>query len=415
MPPLGLMYLAAYIEKHTDHTVKICDMNVGQGLSPFLIWDDKPDIVGITTTTLTFYDALWVAKIVKGYDKNIKVVMGGPHCSIYPQETASFPEVDYVVQGEGELPFMRILEGVKGKILEPEMIEDLDTLPMPARHLVNLDKYHGILSKRKTTSILSARACPYHCVFCHQPKGSKWRARSAESVVGEMEIIAEMGIGEIEIMDDTFSYDRDRTLSICWHIQDRGLKINWNIRTRVDKVDEGMLHLMAEAGCKRINYGVESFDNRTLKTLRKGFDSSQALNAIEMTKEAGIEVQAYLMLGSPDETEEQMKSTIRLTNTIKPDYAYFSLTSSLPGTALYEQGLREGRYADYWREYSLAPTANFTMRFWREDSRQEMIEMLEYAYKSFYFRPSYIWEQLLKVRSMSELIRKAKMAIGMAK
>jgi anaerobic magnesium-protoporphyrin IX monomethyl ester cyclase len=272
MPPLGLMYLAAYVERCTEQEVKICDMNVGESLFSMLEqWN--PEVVGITTTTLTLYDALLVAKYCKEYNCNIVTVMGGAHCGIYPQETASFPEIDYVIQGEGELPFLRVLNGVNTKILIPEYVEDVDLLPYPARHLIDITKYHSVLNKKLTTSICTSRFCPYHCEFCYQPKYAKrWRARSAQNVVGEMEQIVNMGIGEIEIMDDTFTFDRTRVVAICWYINNKNLKIDWNVRTRVDKVDEGMLHNMAEAGCKRINYGIESYVPETLKTLRKGLD-----------------------------------------------------------------------------------------------------------------------------------------------
>jgi len=224
-----------------------------------------------------------------------------------------------------------------------------------------------------------------------------------------------MGIGEIEIMDDTFTFDRQRVIDICLDIRERGLKLDWNIRTRVDKVDLDLLYLMKEAGCKRINYGIESFNNCTLQTLRKGFRGMQAIEAIKLTKKAGIEVQAYLMLGSPDENYEQMESTIQFTNAVNPDYAYYSLTSPMPCTPMYERGLKEGRYRDYWREFALNPAPDFKMKLWNEDTRDEMVKIMEHGYRSFYYRPQYILKQLSKVRSIGELTRKAKMAIGMVK
>lgn len=415
MPPLGLMYLAAYVERCTEHEVKILDMNVGESLFSLLEqWN--PEVVGITTTTLTLYDALLVAKYCKEWNHNVVTVMGGPHCGIYPQETASFPEIDYVVQGEGELPFLRVLRGVAGKILEPEYVEDVDLLPYPTRHLIDLTKYHSVLNKKLTTSMCSVRMCPYSCTFCYQPKYAKrWRARSAQNVVGEMEQIANLCIGEIEIMDDTFTFDRDRVLEICVEIVRRKLNLIWNIRTRVDKVDDYMLLCMKLAGCKRINYGIESYVSETLKTLRKGFAVEQINQAIKWTKDVGIEVQSYLMIGSPDETYEQMKQTTECTNHSGTDYAYYSLTSPMPGTPMYERGLKEGRYTDYWREFAKNPTPDFKMKLWNESTRDEMVKIMEHGYRSFYYRPQYILKQLSKVRSISEFTRKAKMAIGMAK
>jgi radical SAM superfamily enzyme YgiQ (UPF0313 family) len=417
MPPLGLMYLASFVERATEHDVKILDMNVGEPLMSALM-TYKPDVVGITTTTMTLYDALMVAKMTKEYSKNIVTVMGGAHCSIYPQETASFPEIDYVIQGEGELPFLRVLNGIPSKIADVEIVEDLDTLPFPARHLVDLNKYHSTLAKKKVTSICTSRGCPLNCSFCYQPHyGKRWRARSAKNVVDEMAQIVKMGIGEIEIMDDTFTFDRDRVMEICdiliYYGANRIWNVGWNIRTRVDKVDLEMLQKMKLAGCKRINYGIESFNRETLKTLRKGFETYQIFEAIRWTKEVGIETQAYLMLGSPDETFSQMKHTIYCTNQTNPDYAYYSLTSPMPGTAMYEQGLKDGKYSDYWKEFVLNPTPDFKMKIWREDIRNEMVQIMEQGYKSFYFRPGYIMRQIGRVKSLQEFTNKAKMALTM--
>jgi radical SAM superfamily enzyme YgiQ (UPF0313 family) len=390
-------------------------MNVGESLFSLLEqWN--PEVVGITTTTLTLYDALLVAKYCKEWNHNVVTVMGGAHCSIYPQETASFPEIDYVVCGEGELPFLRVLNGVAGKILEPEIIENIDLKPFPARNLIDLSKYHSVLNKKLTTSCITSAGCPMACTFCYQPHyGKKIRMRSAKSVVDEMEAISKMGIGEIEIMDDTFTFDRQRVIDICLDIVKRDLKIDWNIRTRVDKVDEYLLMCMKLAGCKRINYGIESYVPETLKTLRKGFTVEQINNAVKWTKAVGIEVQGYFMLGSPDETYEQMKQTINQANKVNPDYAYYSLTSPMPGTSMYERGLKEGRYSDYWRDFAKNPTPDFKMRLWNESTRDEMVKIMEHGYRSFYYRPSYVLKQITKVRSIGEFTRKAKMALSMVK
>jgi radical SAM superfamily enzyme YgiQ (UPF0313 family) len=363
---------------------------------------------------MTLYDALMVAKVCKEVSRDIITVMGGAHTSIYPQETASFSEVDYVVQGEGELPFLRVLRGIPSKIAEVEIVEDLDTLPFPARHLVDLNKYHSVLNKKRTTSIVTSRGCPYQCVFCYQPHYSKkWRARSAKNVVDEMEAIVKMGIGEIEVMDDTFTFDSQRVIDICLDIIRRKLKVDFNIRTRVDKVDKYMLQCLALAGCKRINYGIESFVPETLKTLRKGFSPIEAVDAVRWTKEAGIEVQAYLMIGSPDESKEQMMMTIRDANALNPDYAYYSITCPMPGTAMYKWGINEGRYDDYWKKFALNPTPDFTMKIWREDARDAIVQIMEQGYRSFYFRPGYVTRQIMRVKSFNELVRKGKMAVSM--
>jgi radical SAM superfamily enzyme YgiQ (UPF0313 family) len=169
---------------------------------------------------------------------------------------------------------------------------------------------------------------------------------------------------------------------------------------------------MARAGCKRINYGIESANPEVLKMLRKGITPEQSEEAVRMTKEAGIEVQAYFMIGSPRETKEQIMNTIAFANKLNPDYCYYSITSPTPATPLYTLGMKEGKFNDYWREFAKNPIANFKARFWGDLQREELIELMEYAYKSFYLRPKFILKQLVKVRSFNDLMQKAKAMVA---
>lgn len=418
MPPLGLMYLAAYIEAGGCKP-KILDMVADKtGIHELKqeIWDYKPDMVGITATTLTFYDAVQVAKAVKEIDDIMPVVIGGAHCNVYPEETAAFECFDYVVRGEGELLLSAIIDGEQDEVVSDVIpFPNLDMLPFPARHLTDINKYRSTISKDKlVTSAVTSRGCPFHCAFCYQPHyGNKWRARSAENVVAEIEECINLGIGEIEIYDDTFTYDRQRVIDICLDILGKNLKIDWAIRTRVDKVDKELLRFMSKAGCKRINYGIESANPEVLKMLRKGITPEQSVEAVRMTKEAGIEVQAYFMIGSPRETKEQIMNTIAFANRLNPDYCYYSITSPCPATLLYTLGMREGKFDDYWRDFAKNPTADFKARFWDDLPRDELIGLMEYGFKSFYLRPSFILKQLAKVRSFDDLMQKAKVMLAM--
>lgn len=415
MPPLGLMYLGSYL-KSTGVNVKILDTGVeGIDFLQIAIMAYWPDVVGITSTTLTLYDAIQVAKAIKNVSKHIPVVIGGAHCDIYPQETANFDCIDYVVRGDGWKPFSRLLSGkVDNKILDLDLLEDFDSVPYPDRRMIDITKYHSIMTQGKlATTMVSSLGCPYSCTFCHQPHYKKWRARSARNVVGEMKEIVAMGINEIEIYDDTFTYDRDRVLEICDLLLAQRLKVDWNIRTRVDKVDLPLLKLMAKAGCNRVNYGIESVTPNVLKTLRKGFNLEQIKDAIRWTKEAKIGMQAYFMLGSPGETREQMLDTIKFANKHIDDYAFYTITSLMPKTYLYDFSINDGRHDDFWRKFAQDPTPDFVSKFWDETNREGLKDILNYAYRSFYLRPIYIFRQIIKLRSVQELFRKAIMAIRM--
>ena len=439
-PPLGLMCVAAYAEQHTDYEIEILDMIAEEVTYDKLeseLEKRKPDIIGVTTTTFTLIDVMIVAKIAKAIDKGVKVVLGGPHVYIYPEETIRLPGVDFLILGEGELPFAELLQnindyeslrGVKGIVFKHrgeiintsprEFIEELDSLPFPARHLTKVNKYSSLLAKGTlVTTMITSRGCPYKCLFCYRPHlGKKFRARSAINVVNEMEECVDMGIEEILVYDDTFTIDRQRVMDICRLITERGLNITWDIRARVDIVDMEMLRALRKAGCERIHYGVESANPEILKVLRKGITLPQVESAFEMTKEAGISTLAYFMLGSPTETREQIMNTIGYAKRLKPDYCHFSVTTPFPATPLYEMGIKKGIFDDYWWEFAANPHKDFTPKFWEENlSSDELTRLLNYAYRSFYTRPEYALRQMLRVRSFSEFMKKAKAGLRVLK
>ena len=439
-PSLGIMYIAAYAEKYTNHKIEILDMIVEErsydGLEKEIKKRD-PDIVGVTTTTFTLIDSIITAKIVKNVDKNIKIIFGGPHAHIYPEETINIPEVDFLVLGEGEITFTELLQKidnyeelkkVKGivfnhgdKIVNTGyrgFIEDLDSLPFPARHLTPYKKYYSLIAKlNPITTIFTSRGCPYRCLFCHKPHmGKQIRVRSPENVVEEIEECVNMGIHEILIYDDTFNIDRKRVLDVCSLIKERDIDIYFDIRARIDRIDKEMLVALKKAGCERIHYGVESANQRVLDILRKDITVEQAEKVIKMTKDVGIETLAYFMIGNPTETRDEILNTIKFAKKLKPDYCHFSVTTPFPATPLYTLGLEKGIFNDYWKEFAANPTKDFVPKLWEENlSRDELVVLLEHAYKSFYTRPSYVFKKILKVRSFDEFKRKAKAGMSVFK
>ena len=441
IPPLGIMYIASYAEKNTEHDIEILDTQVEE-----MSYEDiekeikhrRPDVVGITAMTFTLIDVILIAKIVKRIDEDIKVVLGGPHVNIYPHETINIPEVDYIVLGEGEVPFTELIQNlentkelkkIKGLVFKEgekivntgsrELIDDLDRIPFPARHLTPYKKYYSLLAKQApVTTMMTSRGCPYKCLFCDRPHlGKKFRARSAGNVVDEMEECVDMGIKEFFLYDDTFAVNRQRVFDICNEILNRDLDIGWDIRTRVDNVNKELLEKLREAGCERIHYGVESGNPEILKVLRKGITIEQVRKAFKMTKEVGITTSAYFMIGSPRETKSQILETIEFAKKLKPDFAHFSVTTPFPATPLYYMGLEEGQFkTDYWKEFAKDHTKDFVPELWEENlTREELIGLLKYAYKSFYVRPKYVIKRILEVRSFEEFRRKAKAGLKVFK
>ena len=440
-PPLGIMYVAAYAEQHTDHDIEILDILAEElSYSEFEneIRKRKPDVVGITAMTFTLIDVMIIARIIKSVDSDIKIILGGPHVNIYPMETICLQDVDFLVLGEGEITTteliqnienIEMLKNVKGIVFEhngtvintgqKDLIEYLDAIPFPARHLTKIDKYSSLLAKRApVTTMMTSRGCPYKCLFCDRPHlGKKFRARSASNVVDEMQECVDMGIHEFLIYDDTSTINKKRIIDMCNLIVEKSLDIGWDVRARVDTVDMEILRALKKAGCERIHYGVESANPRILKILRKGITLEQVEKAFKMTKEVGIDTLAYFMIGSPTENREEIMNTIKYAKKLQPDYCHFSVTTPFPATPLYQMGLEQGILKrDYWKEFASNPTKDFVPQLWEEDfDRAELIKLLEYAYKSFYTRPGYVFKKILKVRSFDEFKRKAKAGMRILK
>jgi len=435
-PPLGILYLAAYLQKHSTHQVKILDCQVEElnyKQIRNIIQKDKPDVVGLTTMTFTLIDVLKIVQLVKEIDTEIKVVLGGPHVDIYPLETISQSGVDYLVLGEGERPFKNLLDKInypkqlyqiKGIVFKDEkkvinngraeFDRDLDSLPFPARSLTPYQKYFSVLSKvHPVTTMFTSRGCPYKCLFCDRPQlGKIFRARSPKNVVDEMEECQKMGIKEILIYDDTFTVNRQRVLSICQEIMKRELKIGWDIRTRPDTVDTQLLTAMKEAGCQRIHYGVESGTQKILNVLRKGITLEQIEETFRLTKKTGLEILAYFMIGSPTETRENILQTIKFAKRLNPDFTHITITTPFPATDLYRLGLKQKILPyDYWQEFAQNPLSTFAPSIWEEHlTKEELFQLLKYAYRSFYLRPHYVFKKLLGLTSWQEFRNKAEVA-----
>lgn len=436
-PPLGLLYVAAYLEAQGRHDVAVIDAQVEELSYAQLaerIRDYHPDVVGLTALTFTILDVIHTIKVVKETASNAVIVIGGPHAHLFPEETLNLTGVDFVVIGEGEEVFSQLMDHIdepaalrqipglvfryEGQIVKTGlagMIQDLDSLPFPARHLVPYQKYSSLLALRTPiTTMFTSRGCPFQCAFCDRPHlGKRFRARSPKNVVDEMEHCTRMGIYEFLIYDDTFTVNRKRVLGICEEIHQRKLDIGWDIRARVDTVDPELLKILRAAGCERIHYGVEAGTEKILKVLNKGITLEQAQNAFRWTKQAGIETLAYFMVGAPTETREDIRQTVEFAKRLDPDYVHMTILTPFPGTRIYFDGLENDVFPeDFWREFAANPTSDFHPRYWeRELSASELVEILNDAYKSFYIRPRYALRRLLRVRSFSELTRKAHAAL----
>ena len=425
VPPLGIAYLAAVIEKQ-GHSVSIIDA-FAEALDLHSLEDRvkkiAPDLIGITGMTPVIDNAFRTAGICRRYAKY--VVIGGPHVSVAGSKVfEQCPDVDYVIQGEGEISFPLLIEAlernkditnVPGVItrdfsnLPSPLIDELDSIPFPARHLLPNERYRYILSSGKVTTMFTSRGCPYHCVFCDKAVfGSKWRARSAANVLDEIELVRrDYGIDSIIFYDDLFTLDKKRVLEICQGIIDRALKIEWKCEGRVNLADKETLTLMKKAGCSMVAYGVESGNQKGLDYLNKGTTVEQIKNAFELTKRAGIRPMAYFVLGIPVETYDDELRTIDFAKEIKPAYAQFSVLSPVPGTKLYDDAVRMGWYKEVEAKNPMDKDVNRPAIINENWDEEKLVRILREAHRRFYMSPWYIMERIKEVTSFKDFMRKA--------
>ena len=433
-PPLGLLYVAAGLQAWTDVQVELLDapaLRLNQKGIAERIAQSRPNIVGIQAMTFTLIDVIATVHTAKSACPGTHVSLGGPHVNLYPEETLSIEGVDSLVLGEGERTFAEMVnaffrgadianvQGVavmrNGKVstMQARALEaNLDSLPQPARDLIDTSLYWSVLAKRNPiTTAMTSRGCPMKCIFCDRPHlGKTFRYRSAISVVDEMEDCVKRGIREIFLYDDTFTIRRERIFEIRDEIKRRGLNVQWDVRARANNLDAEVVKAMKEAGVARIHIGVESGSPRILKIMKKGITIEQAHNAFKLCRKFGIISLSYFMLGNPTETREDIEMTMQFIRECQADYAHISITTPFPGTELYHMGLQQGLFErDYWRDFAANPGENFQPPAWIENFTQEQLEeMRQRAYRVFYSRPSRLIRQLLAIRSFKELWNKAR-------
>ncbi len=373
---MGLAYIAAVLEREGVE-VKILDLVVfphSRELLKSVLKKFGPRIVGTTAVTMTFDNAINVIKEIKSIDPSIVTVMGGPHVTFCAKETMSlFPELDFIVLGEGEETIAELAEavdegrnvsGIEGIVFRvksgivdngPRKTRiDIDSLPLPARHLLPLGRYRAL---GMPVSMTTSRGCPFKCIFCVGRKmvGARVRYRNPQNVVDEMEHLAAFGFRQINVADDLFTSSENHCLKVCDEIIKRGLKIKWTSFARVDTVSLRVLARMREAGCHTVSFGVESGNRDILKRIKKGITLEQVTDAVKMCNEAEINPHASFILGLPGETPETLKETVEFGNRLKDMGVShgFHLLAPFPGTEVREEKEKfDIRFlSDDWRDY----------------------------------------------------------------
>lgn len=393
-----------------------------------LIGELEPLLVVINTATTSIETDLGLASMVKEALPQIHVIAMGVHVSSMPDACFDMaPDLDMLVRGEPELTIRDTalalrdeggLEKVDGLSFrngddvihnhKRAFIEDLDELPFPAWDLVDTGRYRMPFSGRRYLLTASARGCPYGCTFCANKVyyGARLRRRSPARIVDEIEWIGEeFGITDFLIWSESFTNDQSYAIETAEEILRRGLDIDWVCNSRVDTVSPKLLRTIKEAGCWMIGYGIESGSQEVLDSVRKGTSIFDAVQAVRMAHEVGLEVTGHCVLGFPGESQRTMRETIDFAKFLRLDYAQFYCAVAFPGSQLYTQCLESGwldtpDWSFYDQNTSVISTPTLTS--------EQVMRARDQAYSEFYRQPYIVRNTLSKIRSPEDMVNFAR-------
>jgi anaerobic magnesium-protoporphyrin IX monomethyl ester cyclase len=373
LPPLGLAYVGAALEK-ADFQVQILDnYNIKKPIEEVKkeIRRLEPEIVGITCGSVTYRPCIETAKAVKEVLPSCKIVVGGWQPTYMPESLLQHHEIDYLVMGEGEQAMVKLANSIRkgedksdvakisgvayrhnGKTVKVSstLIEDLDQIPFPARHLLPMHIYNRrvpYFDANPVDTMNVVRGCPYNCAYCETKKlwGSRVRAFSPRRVVEEIKDLAQnYGSKGVYFVGDNFTINKKRIAELCNLMKKENLDIEWICDSRVDKVSRELLREMKGAGCRTVWFGVESGSPPILEKLNKKISMDQVTRAFRLCKEMGIGIACSFMLGIPGETIGDMEATFKFARKLDPDWCQFNVFVAVPGSALYKEVMENKLY-----------------------------------------------------------------------
>jgi radical SAM superfamily enzyme YgiQ (UPF0313 family) len=372
LPPIGLMYIAAALEK-AGYGVQMLDnylQNKPTSEIQQIVTKINPQIIGITCGSATYHRCIETAKAIKESLPNCKIVVGGWHASYVPDSLLANPEIDYVVMAEGERAMTQLtacilsgnetaaatIPGVAcrtsaGNIKNPpKFIENMDEIPYPARHLLPIEQYDRTIEflSAKPADVMSiSRGCVYNCGFCETRKlwGNICRGFSPQRVIGEIENLqTRYGTKAIYFINDNFTLRKKETTEICKLMIEKKMDLEWICDTRVDLVNQDLLATMSKAGCKAIWFGVESGSPEVLQRIGRNINLKQVEDALSLCHKNGIKVACSFMLGLPGETLRDMDESLRFAKKLAPDWCQFNVFIANPDSRLYQELLETKNY-----------------------------------------------------------------------
>jgi len=449
-PPLGLLYILSSLRKAVpEHEIffldciaeKVGHSELGQNVAGF-----SPDLVGITSFTVSMYDVCLAARTLRALFPQAHLCLGGHHPIAFPYEAAALPEFDSIIVGEGEEAFPALakalascadfteIRGVytaesirryQGQMLTddrfltrqmppPAYVEDLDTLAPPDRTVISHLNYRSIVgASDRLATMISSRGCPCSCTFCDVPY-KKYRQRSIAAIADEIGKCLDMGYEEIHFYDDLFNVTPERVVAFSDEMIRRGYRFTWDFRGRVNTVSYDSLVRARAAGCRMISFGVETGSDEGLQLLKKNCTIDQVRQVFKWCRSLGILTIADFMIGLPfEKSGADVRRNIDFMLEIDPDYAQVSILSLFPNTELFTDAARQGLIKpERWEEFARAPRPDFHLDHWEETlGMAELLRLQKEAYRRFYLRPRYIWRSLMNTCSWPEFRSKLQGAL----
>lgn len=447
-PQVSLAQMAAVLEP--EYTVEVIDANALRMDWPAfekLLEEKRPRYYLTQVTAPSLRNDMFGVFLAKSL--GAQTIAFGTHVTPMTIETMKpFPALDFVLRGEPEMTLRELLDRLEGQspsdprvakmlsetsvpqtrrvgkktladafplddgnspftsilglawrhngeiVLNPDrpFIPDLNDLPMPKHELLPLDKQRMPMIRGPFTFIVTSRGCPAGCRYCikHVTYQNSVRVRSAENIVEELAYLGTLGIRNIHMYADLFTVNRDHVMDLCQLIVDRDLQLKWTCNSRVDYVDEEMLHLMGKAGCWLISWGIESANEIVLKRARKGYKKEQAFRAVEWAKAAGIKNWGYFIIGLPGETKESIRETIDYAKELPLDIALFHIAAPYPGTPFFYDVVENGwfRPGTKWEEVDMDQS---TVLDYDNLTAEELEYWQKQATREWSLRPGPIW------------------------
>lgn len=434
LPPLGILYIAGVLER-AGYQVSVFDANALALEAPAVlehVRQTNPDVIGLTGTTLAFGEVLRIAQLIKDWNSAVPIVLGGFHAQGTPNTCAAYKEIDYVIPGEGEFTFLKLVRALEnnddintvpgiyykknGQVIntgDGELVSNLDDLPFPARHLLpDLRTYHQKAFGYRVmpnTSIFTQRGCPFKCVFCssslqfRETFNMRVRAHSVDYVRAEIqELVDRWGIREIYFADDTFNLKKKRVYEMCDMFRTHFPKMLWSCNFEVNIADEDLLRTMKKAGCWLIQIGAETGDAEIMERIQKGITLEQLQRVTKMASDLGMAVKASFILGNPGDTRETIEKTIRFAESLPIHYITFGMMAPLPGSYFWDMAETYGTFdKGSFDKFSMV-SANYvphglTADYLREKQRE--------AHQRVYLRFTMAKRHLHLIRSLSDFKR----------